>query len=243
MDIEAQLVISWVIDLVLPKGDIAHGEVEEVSAICGFKACHGDIRFGVKLFGNPAGDGIQFHTVKAAVAHFLREHTEEVADAHGRLQNVAGLEAHISNRFIDGPDDRGAGVVGVEGGSAGGFIFCWRKGGFQLLILRCPAGFAGIKGIRQTTPAHISGQNFLFLTGCLPSLGFNGFQSCDGIHIPAEFDFGTAHAQILVRNAEVFAAGDVGITGRLRLLCAEGLHHNVIGKVILFAGIYGNGFG
>ena len=58
-----------------------------------------------------------------------------------------------------------------------------------------------------------------------------------------EFDLGTAHAQILVRNAEVFCAGDGSIAGRLRLLCAEGLHHNVIGKVILFSGVYCHGFG
>ena len=57
-----------------------------------------------------------------------------------------------------------------------------------------------------------------------------------------EFDLGTAHAQILVRNAEVFCAGDGSIAGRLRLLCAEGLHHNVIGKVILFSGVYCHGF-
>ena len=243
MDVETQLVVGRVIDLVLPKGDIAHGEVEEIPAIRGFKACHGDIRLGIELLGNPAGDGIQLHTVQTAVAHFLREHTEEVADAHGRLQNVAGLESHISNRFIDGPDDRGAGVVGVQGGRAGGFIFCRGQGVFQLLILGCPAGFAVIKGIRQTAPAHIPGQNLLLLTACLSALGFNGFQGGNGVHIPAEFDLGTAHTQILVRNSEIISAGDRGITGRFRLLGAEGLYHNVIGKVILFAGVYCYGFG
>ena len=243
VDVEAQLVVGWVINLVLPKGDIAHSKVKEIPAVCGFKACNGDIRLGIELFCNPSGDGIQFHTVQAAVAHFLREHTEEVAHTHGRLQNVAGLEAHISNRLIDGPDNRGTGVVRVEGGSAGGFIFCRGQGVFQLLILRCPAGFAVIKGIRQTAPAHIPGQNLLLLTACLPALGFNGFQGGDGVHIPAELDLGTAHTQILVHNSVVLGAGDGGITGRLRLLCAEGLHHNVIGKVILFAGVNCHGFG
>ena len=132
--------------------------------------------------------------------------------------------------------------MGVEGGRAGGFIFCRGKGVFQLLILGSPAGLAVIKGIRQTAPAHIPGQNLLLLTGCLPALGFNGFQSGNGVHIPAELDLGTAHTQILVRNAEVFGAGDGGITGRFRLLCAEGLHYNVIGKIILFSGVYCHGF-
>ena len=243
VDIEAQLVVGGVIDLVLPKGDIAHSKVKEIPAVCGFKACNGDIRLGIELFCNPSGDGIQLHAVQAAVLHFFWEHTEEIAHTHGRLQNVAGLEAHISYSFIDCPDDRGTGVVGVEGGGTGGFIFCWGQGAFQLLILGCPAGFTVIKGIRQTAPAHIPGQDFLLLLCCLSALGFNGFQGGDGVHIPAELDLGTAHAQILVRDAEVFGAGDGGITGRLRLLCAEGLHHNVIGKVILFSGVYCHGFG
>ena len=243
VDIEAQFVIGRIIDLVLTKGDIAHGKVKEIPAVCGFKACNGDICLGIELFGDPSGDGIQLHAVQAAILHLFREHTEEVARTHGRLQNVAGLKAHISNRFIDGPDDRGAGVVGIEGGSTGRFIFCRGKGGFQLLILGCPAGLALIKGIRQTAPAHIPGQDLLLLTACLPALGFNGFQGGDGIYIPAELDLGTAHAQILVRNAEVFGTGDGGITGRLRLLCAEGLHHNIIGQIGFLTGINGNSFG
>ena len=157
VDVEAQLVVGRVIDLVVTEGNISHGEVEEIPAIRGFKACHGDIGFGIELFGNPAGDGIQLHAIQAAVAHFLREHTEEVTDTHGRLQNVAGLEAHISYSFIDCPDDRGAGVVSVEGGGTGSFIFCWSKGCYQFLIFRSPAGLAVIKGIRQTAPAHIPG--------------------------------------------------------------------------------------
>ena len=243
VDVETQLIVGRVIDLVLTEGDISHGEVKKVPAVCGFKACHGDVCFGIELFGNPPGDGIQFHTIQAAVAHFFREHTEKVTHTHGRLQNVAGLEAHISNRFIDCPDDCGAGVMRIQGGSTGGFIFCRGKGAFQFLILGSPAGFAVIKGIRQTAPAHIPGQDFLLRTGCLSALGFNVFQGGDGIHIPAEFDLGTTHAQVLVCNAEVLYAGDGGITGRLRLLCAESLHHNVIGQIGFLTGIYRNGFG
>ena len=63
VDIEAQLVVGRVIDLVLPEGNIAHSKVKEIPAICGFKTGNGDIRLGIKLLGNPAGDGIQLHTV------------------------------------------------------------------------------------------------------------------------------------------------------------------------------------
>ena len=47
VDVEAQLVIGRVIDLVLTEGNISHGKVEEIPAVCGFKARNGDIRLGI----------------------------------------------------------------------------------------------------------------------------------------------------------------------------------------------------
>ena len=113
MDGKAQLVVSPVIDLILPKGNVTDRQIVEVPAIRGFKACHRDIGLGVELFRNTSADGIQLHTVQAAVLHFLREHTEEIAHAHGRLQDIAGLKAQIANGLVDGPNDGGSSIVGV----------------------------------------------------------------------------------------------------------------------------------
>ena len=54
MQREAQLVIGPVIDLFLPKGDVAYSEIKKIPAICGFKSGNGDISFWVKLLGDPA---------------------------------------------------------------------------------------------------------------------------------------------------------------------------------------------
>ena len=130
VDVEAQLVIGRIIYFVLAERHITYRKVEKVSAVCGFKTCNSYIGLGIKLLGDPSGDGIQFYTVKAAALHIFREHSKEIADTHGRLQNVTGLEAHISHSFIDGTDNRGAGIVSIQRGRAGGGIFLRGKRGF-----------------------------------------------------------------------------------------------------------------
>ena len=123
VDGKTELVKSPVADLILSKGYVAHGEVEEVLPVGGFKARHGNVCLGVELLCDPAGNAVQLHAVEPAVFHALRQHTEEVAHAHAGLQNIAGLEAHILYCVVNGADDGGAGVMGVEGGGTGGGIF------------------------------------------------------------------------------------------------------------------------
>ena len=139
MNRKTQPVIGWVIDLILSEGNIAHGKVKEVSAVCFLKTADGDISFGVQLLGDPAGDGIQFYTVQAAALHLFREHTKEVADAHGGLQNVAGLETHLRNGIIHGLDNRGRSIVGIEGGTSGGAVLLGSQCCSKFLILFRPA--------------------------------------------------------------------------------------------------------
>ena len=123
VDGKTELVKSPVADLILSKGYVAHGEVEEVLSVGGFKAGHGNIRLGIELLCDSTGNTVQLHAVEPAAFHALRQHTEEVAHAHAGLQNVAGLEAHVLHRVVNGADNGGAGVVGVEGGGTGGGIF------------------------------------------------------------------------------------------------------------------------
>ena len=135
---KTELVISPVIYLILSERHIADSKVKEVASVCGFKASHGNVGLGVKLLCNASGDAVQLHTVQAAVSHFLREKPEEVAHTHRRLQNVAGLEAHVANRFIDCLDNGGAGVVGVQGGSSCRFIFLRGQQFFQFGVFVAP---------------------------------------------------------------------------------------------------------
>ena len=123
MDGKTELVVSPVVDLILSKGHVADGKVEEIPSVGGFKAGHGNIRLGVELLCDASRDGIQLHAVEPAAFHALRQHTEEVAHAHAGLQNVPGLETHILHRVVNGADNRGAGVVSVQRGSSGGGVF------------------------------------------------------------------------------------------------------------------------
>ena len=162
VDGEAEPVVSPVIDLILAKGHVAHGEVEEVLPVGGFKACHGNVCLGIELLCDASRNGIQLHAVEPAAFHALRQHTEEVAHAHAGLQNIAGLEAHILHRVVDGADNGGAGVVGVEGGGAGGGVFFRGKCGVQLCKFVFPVILAFIKSVRKAAPADVFGENVLF---------------------------------------------------------------------------------
>ena len=162
VDGKAEPVVSPVIDLILSKGYVAHGEVEEVLSVGGFKARHGNIRLGIELLCDAPRDGIQLHAVEPAAFHALRQHTEEVAHAHAGLQNVAGPEAHILYCIVNGVDNGGAGVVGVEGGGAGGGVFLRGKCGVQLCKFVFPVILAFIKSVRKTAPTDVFGENVLF---------------------------------------------------------------------------------
>ena len=113
MNTEIQLVVGFVVDLILTERHIADGKVKEVTPIVGLKASYCDVRLGIELLCDAPGNRVQLHAVQTAVSHFLRQHTEEIAHTHRRLQNISGLKSHTAHRFIDGLNDRRAGVVGV----------------------------------------------------------------------------------------------------------------------------------
>ena len=123
VDAKIQLVIGFISNLILTERHITNGKVIEISPVGGLKPGHSDVGLGVELFCNPSADGIQLHAIQTAVSHFLRQHTKEIAHTHRRLQNISGLKSHTVHRFIDGLNDRRAGVMGVEGRASGGGIF------------------------------------------------------------------------------------------------------------------------
>ena len=113
MNTEIQLVVGFVVDLILTERHIADGKVKEVTPIGGLKAAYCDVRLGIELLCDAPGNRVQLHAVQTAVSHFLRQHTKEIAHTHRRLQNISSLKPHTAHRFIDGLNDRRAGVMGV----------------------------------------------------------------------------------------------------------------------------------
>ena len=82
--------------LEIPKGHIADGHIKEaVGHLHLFKAIHGNAAVLIELLCDPPADGVDFHTVGFAVRHAVRQHTDEISNTAGRLQNVSLPEAHL----------------------------------------------------------------------------------------------------------------------------------------------------
>ena len=160
MDGQVQPVIAPILHLELAERHIAHSHVKEVvGEIHLFIAPYGNAAAGVQLTGNTSGYVVQLHAVELALRHALRQHTEEVADAAGRLQHVALLKAHPFQRGVDAADHHRRRVEGGQRGFPRRGIFLLRQQTFQSLIIAVP----WVKAVRQTAPAHIFGQHLLLL--------------------------------------------------------------------------------
>ena len=112
---KAQLVVGLIADTVVAEGDVSNSQIVEISVVGGLKACHRDLRLGVKFLRNPSGNGIQFHAVKSAFLHGIRQHSEEVSDSHGRLQDISLFKAHVAHCFINCLNHRGTCVMRIQG--------------------------------------------------------------------------------------------------------------------------------
>ena len=157
VDAEAQRIIAFVVHLIVAKGYVADGKVVEIPTVCSFKARHGNVRIGIELLCKPTGNAVQLHTVQPGSGHMLRQQPKEIAHPAGRLQDIAGGKAHASNGFIDTPNHRGAGVVGVEHRFPCRLVFLVLQQFFQLGMFTAPGGVFGIKGLGHSAPAHIAG--------------------------------------------------------------------------------------
>ena len=147
VDGESQLVVRFVVDLVLTERHVAHCQIVEITAVGGLKAGNSNVSLRIQHLGNAPGDAVQFHAVQPTACHAVRQHSEEVAHTHGRLQDVAAAETHALHGIVDTTDNGGAGVVGIQHGAAGGSVLILGEQPFQLRILFCPTIFAGVKGI------------------------------------------------------------------------------------------------
>ena len=180
MDGEIQPVIAFVRHMELAEGDIADGNIKKVIRESGFLiALHRNTAFLIKLAGDAAREIVQLHAVELAAAHIFRQHTEKIADATGRLQNVALREAHLPQGGIDAADDHRRRKERRQRGFAGGGVFGIRQQLFQFSVTR----IFFVKEVRETAPAHILRQHRLFLRCGGAVFGLHGFQSTDRVQI------------------------------------------------------------
>ena len=238
---KTELVISPVVDLVVAEWHVADGDVKEVPSVRGFKARDRDIRLGIELLGDASGDAVQLYAVQAAALHSFREHSEEVAHAHRRLQNISRSKAHIAHRIIDSLNHGGTGIVTVECGGAGRFVFLRGQDCGELPVFVCPRGLARVKGIRQTTPAHISRQHLLLIWRRCSPFGLDLLERANSRDIVAKLGFRAALAQVVVGDTKVLRGGLL----RAFLLgcCVHPLNDDIIGQAVLFGGVNSDRFG
>ena len=195
----------------LTKRHIAYGGVKEaVREICFLKALHGDAVLLVELLRDPAGNAVQLHAVQPAFRHAVGQHTDKETDAAGRLQNVAGLEAHVFKRLINAANDRRRGIERGQGGFPRGGVFVL---GQQSLQLAVPAVLF-IEAVGKAAPAHITGEDFLFSRCRKAVFFFELFKQPDGGDIVPKTLARRSNAERIVGNAEV-------VTLRLRYLRVE----------------------
>ena len=127
--------------------------------------------------------------------------------------------------------------MGIQGAGTGSSVLILGKQPFQLCVFLCPTIFAGVKGIRQTAPAHILGKHLLFLGGGTPVFLFQLEQGADGFNVPGILLLCAALAQMVVRDAEV--SGRHSVQGFIQGSgIREGLHfavnHRRDGQLVQF---------
>lgn len=194
------LVVAPVNDLDISKRHIAYCCVKKaVRYLRLFIAGDGDSAVLVELPGDAAGNAVQFHAVDLAIPHAVRQHSDEVADAAGRLQQVAAFQAHLCQRLVDGVDENGRGIKCGQAAGTGGGIFLLGEQRFQFGV---PAVLF-IEAVGKAAPAHIAGKGFLFLRRRQTVFLLDPLQGTDGGRIGRILFCLAAHAQRPVCDAEV----------------------------------------
>ena len=218
VDRETQLVVGLIRYLVVPKRNITHSQIVEVSAVCRFKTGDFDFCVGIELLSDSSGDGIKLHTIQTAALHLRGQHTKEVTDTHGGFQNVAGLKAHLPDRIVDGANDRRTGVVSVQRGRSCRSIFVLGQQILQRGVLLCPISLIRVKGICQTAPADIVRQNFLLFGSSVAVLVLQLEQGLDGFHVSCKFLFRSTFTDVVICDVEVHRRNGWNFSGRNGLL-------------------------
>ena len=208
MNEQVVFVIPLIVQAVIAKRHIADGNIERVVCKLGILVA-GNLNIGVRvqLAGNASADTVQLHAGELTVFHALRQHTEEVADTHGRLQHLAALKTHLAERSIHCLDNDRRGVVRVKDRCACGLVFVLGEQTAQLLI----AAVVGTERACHTAPADILREHLLFLGGCRTVCGFQTFQQADSRKVSVKFFTKCAGTEGIIRNAEVVGLDSNGL--------------------------------
>ena len=127
----------------------------------------------------------------------------------------------------------------VQYGSTSGFVFLWGQGFVEFPELICPCCIVFLKCLRQTAPADIPRQDFLFFRSCKALFKLDSLQCPYRIHVHAELRFRAAMTESIVRNAEV---GFLDRSFGFSFLGTNGLDNHIVGQVVFLCGDHFHGF-
>ena len=143
-----------------------------------------DVSVGVQQLRQPGGDRVNLDAGdQRAGVHVVGHEADEVAEAQGRLQDATVREPEPLQRRVHGPDDDRRGVMGVEGGGAGGVQFLWAEELLQPLPFSLPLVVPGIEDLGQPAPADVTDQHALLVVRRCAALGLNPLQQFDGSEV------------------------------------------------------------
>jgi len=118
-----------------------------------------------------------------------------MADAAGGFEHAPAFETEPPGGLIHRADDRGRGVMGVQGGGAGGTVFFVRKNSRKLDLFLAPVGVVHVEYLWQPAPADVFDQHRFFFLGRGPFLGVELSQRFDCRDVSLKFLLGSAFAQ------------------------------------------------
>ena len=118
-----------------------------------------------------------------------------MADAAGGFEHAPAFETEPPGGLIHRADDRGCGIMGVQGGGAGGTVFFVRKDFRKLDLFLVPVGVVHVEYLGQPAPTDVFDQHGFFLLGRGPLLGIELSQRFNGRDVSLKLLLGSAFAQ------------------------------------------------
>ena len=181
--VDGKLVVvpARVVDGVIAKRNIGNGEVVKSIGEFGLlKRLGANVRIGIKRLGDARGQRINFNAGDGRAAeHVFGHEADEMADAAGGFEHAPAFEAEPLGGAIHRADDGRRGVMGVEGGGAGGTMFFVRKDFRKPELLLAPVGVVHVEHLGHRAPADVFYERGFFLRRRRAFLG---------IELPQRFD-------------------------------------------------------
>jgi len=122
----------------------------------------------IKLPCDPACDAVQLHAIQGRSLIAFGKYGKKVSRSHRRVKYFpvfAPCKAKALKGFINSYDELRLGIVGGDNRIQGIRIFLIIQQVLQFVVFLFPAAGRIGKGIGKTAPAHIPGQDNLFI-GC-----------------------------------------------------------------------------